>query len=53
MVAQAGGTLRIEDVIAEGMSLRLTQRSDYASFLARNGGNVDALLAALRQQVGE
>ena len=53
MVVQAGGALRIEDVVAEGMSLRLTQRSDYASFLAHNGGNVDALLAAMKKQVGE
>ena len=51
MVAEAGGTIRIEDVIAEGMSLRMTQRSDYASFLAHNGGNIDALLDALRKQV--
>ena len=53
MVTEAGGALRIEDVVAEGMSLRMTQRSDYASFLAHNGGNVDALLDALRKQVGE
>ena len=53
MVAEAGGALRIEDVVAEGMSLRLTQRSDYASFMARNGGSVDALLDALHKQVGE
>ncbi len=53
MVVQAGGAMRIEDVVAEGMSLRLTQRSDYASFMARNAGNLDALLAALKKQVGE
>ncbi len=52
MVAEADGALRIGDVIAEGMSLRMTQRSDYASFLAHNGGSVDALLDALRKQVG-
>ena len=53
MVTDAGGTMRIGDVIAEGMSLRMTQRSDYASFLSHNGGNVDALIAALKKQVGE
>ena len=53
MVIQAGGALRLEDVVAEGMSLRLTQRSDYASFMARNGGNLDALIAALKTQIGE
>ncbi len=53
MVGETDGTLRIEDVVAEGMSLRMTQRSDYASFMAHNGGDVEALLAALRKQVGE
>ena len=49
----SGGTMRISDVVAEGMSLRMTQRSDYASFMARNGGDVGALIAALKKQVGE
>ena len=53
MVGETDGTLRIEDVVAEGMSLRMTQRSDYASFMAHNGGDLEALLAALRKQVGE
>ena len=53
LVAEANGAMRIADVVAEGMSLRMTQRSDYASFMAHNGGNLDALLAALRKQVGE
>jgi len=46
------GQPKIVDLIAEGTSLRLTQRSDYGSFLSRNGGNVDALIAAMRRQVG-
>jgi phospholipid transport system substrate-binding protein len=50
VVADENGTPKIIDVIAEGTSLRLTQRSDYASFLAHNGGNIDALIAALREQ---
>ena len=41
----------IVDVLAEGTSLRLTQRADYASFLSRNNNNVDALIAALQRQV--
>ncbi len=45
----AGGP-KIVDVIAEGTSLRLTQRSDYASFIARNGNNVQALIDAMKQQ---
>ncbi len=52
VVDQVGGQPKIVDLIAEGTSLRLTQRSDYASFLSRNGGNLDALIAAMRRQVG-
>ena len=51
IVIPSGATFRLVDVVAEGMSLRITQRSDYASFLQRNGGGVETLLAALRQQV--
>jgi phospholipid transport system substrate-binding protein len=41
---------RIIDVIAEGTSLRITIRADYASFLDQHGESIDALLQALRQQ---
>ncbi len=46
-----GGLPRIIDVIAEGTSLRLTQRSDYAAYLARNNNDVGALIAAMKQQI--
>ena len=49
-VVGAAGEPRVIDVVAEGTSLRLTQRSDYAAFIARNGNNVQALIDALRQQ---
>jgi phospholipid transport system substrate-binding protein len=42
---------RIIDLIAEGVSLRITVRSDYAAFLAKHGNSIDALIEALRQQV--
>lgn len=51
VVGQAGGQPRIVDVVAEGTSLRLTQRSDYASFLSRNNNDLDALISAMRRQV--
>ena len=38
--ASASGSPKIVDVVAEGTSLRLTQRSDYASYLARNNNSV-------------
>ena len=50
VVAHVGGKPRIIDVIAEGTSMRLTQRSDYSSYLSRHNNDVQALIAAMRQQ---
>ncbi len=50
IVSFSSGAPKIVDVVAEGTSLRLTQRSDYLSYLARNGNNIDALIAAMRRQ---
>ena len=47
------GELKIVDVIAEGASLRLTQRSEYSSVISRNGGRVAALLDAMKQQIAQ
>ena len=44
---------KIIDVVAEGTSLRLTQRSDYASYLTHNNNNIDALITAMRNQVSQ
>jgi phospholipid transport system substrate-binding protein len=52
LVSTASGSPKIIDVIAEGTSLRLTQRSDYASYLSHNGNDVNKLIAAMRQQAG-
>jgi len=41
---------KIIDVLAEGTSLRLTQRSDYASYLSHNNYDINALITAMRQQ---
>jgi phospholipid transport system substrate-binding protein len=38
-------------MIAEGTSLRLTTRSEYAAVIQRNGGRVTALLDAMRGQI--
>ena len=51
IVSSVNGQLKIVDVKAEGTSLRLTQRNDYAAYLQRNGSNVDALIGAMRGQV--
>jgi len=53
VISQATGSPKIIDVIAEGTSLRLTQRSDYASYLTRNNNSVQALIEAMRQQIGQ
>ncbi len=50
VVEDVGGSPKIVDVVAEGVSMRQTQRSDYAAFLTRNGSNVQALIEAMRQQ---
>ncbi|MBO1074824.1 MlaC/ttg2D family ABC transporter substrate-binding protein [Roseomonas marmotae] len=50
-VGEIGGQPRVVDVIAEGTSLRLTQRSEYSAVISRNGGQVSALLTAMRQQI--
>jgi phospholipid transport system substrate-binding protein len=53
VISSPSNAPKIIDVIAEGTSLRLTQRSDYASFLAHNNSNIDALINAMRQQVAQ
>ncbi len=39
---------RIVDVIVEGVSMSLTQRSDFSAVIQQGGGNVEALLSNLR-----
>ena len=50
-VADVGG-LKISDLIVNGVSLRTAYRSDVASVIQINGGNVAGLLGALRQKTG-
>ncbi|MDR3531545.1 MAG: ABC transporter substrate-binding protein [Rhodopila sp.] len=44
---------KIIDVVAEGTSLRLTQRSDYASYLTHNNNDINALITAMKTQVSQ
>jgi phospholipid transport system substrate-binding protein len=53
VVSEDSGKPKIVDVIAEGTSLRLTQRSDYAAYLSRNGNSVQALIDAMRKQIAQ
>ncbi|MCQ4162069.1 ABC transporter substrate-binding protein [Roseomonas sp. GC11] len=50
-VGEVNGQPRVVDVIAEGTSLRLTQRSEYSAVISRNGGQISALLEAMRNQI--
>jgi len=51
VVSRGTGSPKVVDVVAEGASLRLQQRDDYASYLRQHGNNIDALITALERQV--
>ena len=48
-VRYKNGKYQIVDVIVEGVSMSVTQRSDFASVIQRNGGAVESLLEHLRE----
>ena len=50
LVSAESGSPKVIDVIAEGTSLRLTQRNDYMSYLTKNNDAVQSLIDALRKQ---
>jgi phospholipid transport system substrate-binding protein len=45
-----GGTYKITDVIVDGISMAVTQRSEFASVIQRHGGEVGGLLSLLRER---
>jgi phospholipid transport system substrate-binding protein len=47
------GTYKISDVTVDGISMAVTQRSEFASVIQRNGGQVEGLIAQLRQKTAE
>ncbi len=49
-VRNKNGQFKIIDVIIEGVSMSLTQRSDFSSVIQRGGGKVEALLVSLRSK---
>jgi phospholipid transport system substrate-binding protein len=53
IIANPSADPKVIDVVAEGTSLRLTQRQDYASYLVHNNNSVDALIGAMRTQVSQ
>ena len=44
------GNYKISDVIVEGVSMMVTQRSEFASVVQRNGGQVRGLIAMMRER---
>ena len=44
------GRYKVVDVIVEGVSMALTQRSDFASVIQRGGGDVSVLLDHLKNR---
>ncbi|MGK9170447.1 ABC transporter substrate-binding protein [Inquilinus limosus] len=51
-VRQAGGGYKVVDVIVARVSMSVTQRDEFASVIAQNGGSIDGLLRAMRQRAG-
>lgn len=52
-VRQTEDGFKIVDIIVEGVSMVITQRSDFASVMQRGGGNVDVLINRLRERTRE
>ncbi|OWJ66376.1 hypothetical protein BWR60_15210 [Inquilinus limosus] len=51
-VRPAGGSYKVVDVIVARVSMSVTQRDEFASVIAQNGGNIEGLLQAMRQRAG-
>ena len=45
------GRFRVIDVAVEGISMAITQRSEFASIIKSSGGRVSGLIVALRQKI--
>ena len=50
-VRKSTGGYKIVDIVAEGVSIAVSLRSEFASVLKRNGGDVDALTRVLREKI--
>jgi phospholipid transport system substrate-binding protein len=44
------GAYKVNDVIVEGISMAVTQRSEFASVVQRNGGQLHGLIAMMREK---
>ncbi|MEQ8709134.1 MAG: ABC transporter substrate-binding protein [Rhodospirillales bacterium] len=48
-VQPAGSSYQVVDVVVEGVSMGVTQRSEFASVIRRGGGKVETIIAALKK----
>jgi phospholipid transport system substrate-binding protein len=51
-IRSRGDQQKVIDVAVEGVSMSVTQRSEFSSVIQRGGGKIEALLDTLRQRVG-
>ena len=50
-IFEKNGEMRIYDVILEGISMGITQRSEYASVIQQGGGGIESLNEALEKKL--
>lgn len=53
VVSTSSGSPKIVDLLAGGTSIRLTQSSDFAAYLARHQYNIHELLEGMRQLIAQ
>ena len=51
-LTERNGVYKITDVSVDGISMAVTQRSEFASVIQHNGGQVQGLITMLRQKTG-
>ena len=50
-LVERGGRYKISDVYISGVSMKVTQRDEFAAVIQRHGGRVEGLLGQLRQKL--
>ncbi|HJP54733.1 MAG TPA: ABC transporter substrate-binding protein, partial [Rhodospirillales bacterium] len=50
-VRERDESFKITDIIVEGISMGQTQRSEFASVIRQNGGDIENLLSLLRKRL--
>lgn len=52
-IRERNGQMKIIDVVVEGISMSVTQRSDFSAVIQRGGGSIESLLTMLREKTSE